>query len=264
MKQTKLNIALVQVDLTWMNTDANLLHIQKVIMDQYELSKLNSTHIDIWVLPEMFTTGFTMDVLSINENDTVVVLEWMKQLACGTNSLVMGSVAVKENNKYINRLYAVTQLGVASTYDKIKTFTLSGESALYEKGQFSDVFIYKGWRIKTLICYDLRFPALSSNPDIYDLLIYVANWPKPRIFHWTTLLQARSIENQSYVIGVNRVGLDPLNNTYSGSSSAFDPMGQLIVSTEPNLEQVKIAQLSNHRLNSVRNELPFIKDIGPN
>lgn len=264
MKQSTLNVAIVQVDITWMNTKANLLHIQKLIMDYHELSMSTNTPVDIWVLPEMFTTGFTMDVLALNEQDTIMVVDWMKQLAKWTNSLVIGSVAVKEGDKYINRLFACTQWEVASIYDKIKTYTPSGESALYERGHLSNVFIYKGWRLKTLICYDLRFPALSSNPDVYDLLIYVASWPNPRISHWTTLLQARSIENQAYVVGVNRVGVDPLKNTYSGSSVAFDPMGQLVISTELNVEQIKIAQMSIDRLNSVRNEFPFIKDISPN
>jgi len=261
MKQSILNVAIVQVDLTWMNTRANLLHIQKLVMKHHESTMSKNTPVDIWVLPEMFTTGFTMDVFALNEQDTILVVEWMKQLANFTNSLVIGSVAVKEGEKYINRLFACTQWGIASTYDKIKTYTPSGESALYERGHLNNIFIYKGWRLKTLICYDLRFPALSSNPDVYDLLIYVASWPMPRISHWITLLQARSIENQAYVIGVNRVGVDPLNNKYCGSSAAFDPMGQLVVSTELNVEQVKIAPLSIDRLNSVRDEFPFIKDI---
>lgn len=260
MTKSFLNIALVQSDLSWMDVTSNLNHIESIVMSSLATNYKNQVEVDVWVLPEMFSTGFTMDVSGLDQKDTDVVISWMQSLAQSTNALITGSIAVKDNNGYWNRSYAVSADGVLSMYDKVQTFSLSGESDVYNHGDHTNVFTYKGWRIKPLICYDLRFPRLSSNPDLYDVLIYVANWPNTRITHWNKLLEARSIENQAYVIGVNRVGTDPNGFLYNGNSAAYGPMGTLIVEAQSSVEQIVVSNLSYDNLIAIRKQLPFIYD----
>ncbi len=209
-----LKITIIQSELVWENSAQN----RQVFLEKI---KSISEVVDLIILPEMFTTGFTMNPEKVAETMDGETIHWLKYLAKEKNTAITGSLIIKEGNKYYNRLVFVHPTGEIKTYDKRHTFTLAGEDKIYTAGNKKLIVAYKGWKICPMICYDLRFPVWSRNTDDYNLLIYVANWPKPRITAWSTLLKARAIENMSYVVGVNRIGADDNGHEYSGNSAAM-------------------------------------------
>ncbi len=248
-----LKIALIQSDLVWENPKQNFENFSKKI-DRI------SEDVDLIILPEMFTTGFTMNAKDVAETMDGETVKWMQSKALSTNAAIVGSFVVLEANNYYNRLLFVESSGTNRYYDKRHTFTLVGEDKIYTAGAKKLIIDYKGWKICPLICYDLRFPVWARNTENYDVLLYVANWPKPRIPAWDALLKARAIENMSYCIGVNRVGIDGVNSEYSGHSAVYDVLGNLITSIESEKEQTQIATLERKHIETYRNKLKFLDD----
>ena len=202
-----LTVALVQTDLVWENPQANRKHIEQMV---------SSVTADLFVLPEMLTTGFTMNASHVAESMNGESILWLKSIAKEKQAAFIGSLVIEENNNFYNRLVCVEPSGEILHYDKRHTFTLAGEHKVYTAGNEKVIFNYKGWKICPLVCYDLRFPVWARNVEDYDVLIYVANWPMIRVAAWDALLKARAIENMAFCIGVNRVGLD--GNDYESKS----------------------------------------------
>lgn len=220
-----LSLTLIQSALHWENAVANLAMFEEKIWQIKEAT-------DLIVLPEMFTTGFTMNA-SLAEPMNLTTFKWMKQQAAQTGAVITGSYIVKEKEQYFNRLIWMRPDGTFEVYDKRHLFRMAEEHQTYSAGTNKIFPTLKGWRICPLICYDLRFPVWSRNTTkgqalAYDCLMYVANWPQARSHAWNTLLQARAIENLSYVIGVNRVGADGKNIAYSGNSAVISPKGEVL------------------------------------
>lgn len=251
--QNQLKIALIQSDLVWENPEQNRINF---------LDKINSISktVDVIILPEMFTTGFTMNASKIAEPMNGKTVLWMQDIAKKTNAALVGSLVISEEKNYYNRLLFVEPSGNISKYDKHHTFTLVGENKTYTAGTEKVIINYKGWKISPLICYDLRFPVWARNVSNYDVLLYVANWPKPRISAWDTLLKARAIENMSYCIGVNRVGIDGVKSEYSGHSACYDVLGDLQTSLKPNEEKTVVVTLEKRHIEAYRNKLKFLDD----
>jgi len=253
MKDGTLNIAVIQANLVWENPVVNRkLFTQKI--------KRLSQNTDLVILPELFTTGFTMHV-DLAETITGKTVVWMQNLTQQHQIAIVGSIIIKENNNFYNRLLFVHPNGEIEHYNKCHLFTLSGEDKVFTPGNKLLVVEYKGWKICPLICYDLRFPTWSNNIHKYDLLLYVASWPKKRINAWDTLLKARAIENMSYTIGVNRVGQDGNGFEYSGNSVVLDTLGNIIADFKPNTEGVQIVALEKQKQDNLRASLGFLKDI---
>ena len=247
----KLNIAILQTHLIWENPQRN-----KDSFDE-KIKNLNS-ETNVLVLPEMFTTGFTMNPKNIAETMQGETVKWMKDVAGQNDLAITGSIVIEENNNFYNRLLFVHPNGKINYYDKRHAFTLVGEDKVYKTGSSKVIVEYKGWKICPLICYDLRFPVWSRNVENYDLLIYVANWPKPRIQAWDTLLSARAIENMCYTIGVNRIGLDEMGNEYSGHSAIYDVLGNQIVYSDK--EEIIYSSLEKREIIKYREKLNFLDD----
>lgn len=251
--QEQLKIAIVQSDLVWESPDQNRLNFAD------KIEQINQP-VDVIVLPEMFTSGFTMNPEHVFETMDGTTISWMKEIAQKTNSAICGSLVVSENSNYYNRFVFVTPTGDLEYYDKRHTFTLAGEHKVYKAGSKRLIMNYKGWKILPLVCYDLRFPVWARNTDDYDVLMYVANWPKPRVNAWDALLKARAIENMSYCIGVNRVGFDVNNHEYVGHSAVYDGLGECITDIEHSTEQTEIATLNKNHLETIRQKLKFLDD----
>lgn len=251
--QKELKIALIQADLVWENPKQNRINFTKKIDGISEA-------IDLVILPEMFTTGFTMNAAEVAETMEGETILWMKDLALKKDTAIMGSVVITEENKFYNRLIFIETSGKVKCYDKRHTFTLVGEDKIYTAGKEKVIINYKGWKICPLICYDLRFPVWARNTENYDVLTYVANWPKPRVLAWDALLKARSIENMCYTIGVNRVGVDGVSSTYSGHSAVYDVLGNVLTSFVPNKEHIEIVTLEKRHIEAYRNKLKFLND----
>lgn len=251
--QSTLTLALVQSDCVWENPSANRAHLT------HFLSK-TPAHVDAVLLPEMFATGFSMSPVTVAETMDGPTITWMQQWAADQNCALAGSLAIADKGQYYNRFLWVTPTGEIYSYDKRHGFSLAGEDKIYKAGTDSAVFNYKGWRICPRICYDLRFPVWSRNTEDYDLLLYVANWPAPRIAAWDTLLQARAIENMSYCVGVNRVGIDPKGNTYPGHTAAYTALGEAISDDLQSNEGLVTAVLDRDSLQSIRKQLRFLAD----
>jgi omega-amidase len=248
-----LNIALIQANLLWENTQGNLNYFDKKI-------ERISSDIDVVILPEMFPTGFSMNPTSLFETMDGVSISWMKETAIKKQLAVVGSLIIKERDTYYNRLIFVHPNGEIHTYDKRHLFTYGGEDKVYSSGNERMTLEYKGWKICPMICYDLRFPVWSRNSDEYDILIFIANWPKPRISAWDTLLKARAIENMCYTIGVNRVGVDGNNLEYIGHSQAIDMLGEEMIHIDNENETVFEVHLDKNKLNESRNRFGFLND----
>ncbi|TBM98989.1 amidohydrolase [Hyunsoonleella flava] len=248
-----LKIALVQTDLVWENPEQNRLNFGEKIKSIKE-------EVDIIILPEMFTSGFTMNAKSVAETMDGVTVSWLKDMAKTVQSAVAGSVVISEDGSYFNRFLFVEPSGKLSYYDKRHTFTLAGEHKVYTAGKSKLILDYEGWRICPLVCYDLRFPVWARNTENYDILLYVANWPVPRIDAWDALLKARAIENMSYSIGVNRIGVDGANIGYCGSSACYDVLGKKISEIPMNKEVIEIVNLSKNHIRKYRNALKFLED----
>jgi predicted amidohydrolase len=252
-----LRITFIQFDQSWENIEANVSKVS-YFMDSIE-------DCDLIVLPEMFHTSFSMNVALAQEwidNPILAKLcAWSKQ----KQAAIYTSMMVKENGCFFNRGVFVQPNGDVSTYDKRKAFGLGGEDRVFTSGNQETIVEYLAWKFNLQICYDLRFPELIRNRldenglPAYDVLLYVANWPQKRVTHWSTLLQARAIENQCYAIGVNRVGTDAIDLYYSGSSAAYDGLGQTIVAMNDQ-EGLTSFTLKENDLIDLRRSLPFLKD----
>jgi predicted amidohydrolase len=251
--QNELKIGLVQSDLVWENPEQNRINFTKKIDAITE-------EVDLFILPEMFTSGFTMNANKVAETMQGETVMWMKNLAAKKHAAIVGSSVIKEYDRFYNRLLFVEPSGNVSTYNKRHTFTLVGEDKTYTAGTEKLLVHYKGWKISPLICYDLRFPVWSRNVDDYDVLIYVANWPKPRVLAWDALLKARAIENMCYCIGVNRVGIDGVNSEYSGHSAVYDVLGHRLTDFKSGKEQIQIVTLEKRHIQAYRNKLKFLDD----
>ncbi|WP_299114718.1 amidohydrolase [uncultured Winogradskyella sp.] len=250
--KNELIVAIIQTDLVWENPKANRDNIE------HKVSTIKD--VDLIVLPEMFSSGFTMNASLVSETMNDETISWLKRLAKEKNAAFVGSLVILENHNYYNRLVFVEPSGKITQYNKRHTFTLAGEHNVYTAGNEKVILNYKGWSICPLICYDLRFPVWARNTEDYDVLLYVANWPKVRIDAWDTLLKARAIENMSYCIGVNRVGLDGNNYEYSGHSAAYNTLGHRIDTIPKNKESIEIVTLEKVHINKYRGKLGFLKD----
>lgn len=251
--KNELHVVGIQADLVWGNPSENLKYFEDKITDL-------PTTTDLVVLPEMFTTGFTMHPNNVAESMNGSSITWMKRLAQKFDFAIIGSLVIKEDNKFYNRLVFVHPSGKIDTYDKRHSFTLAGEHKVYTSGKEILTIDYKGWKIRPLICYDLRFPVWARNTENYDLLIYMANWPITRIKAWDTLLKARAIENMSYTIGVNRTGFDANNYQYSGGSIIVDFLGEELSSLAENKIGTTSAILKKENQDKVREKLGFLSD----
>lgn len=250
---TDLKITLLQSTIEWQNPAANLQHYA-ALMAQIDGPT------DLIILPEMFTTGFTMDPYANAEGMDGPTMRWLAERAADRNAVITGSLVIEDAGKYYNRLIWMQPDGAYQTYDKRHRFAMAGEHEHYEAGTERLVVEYKGWRICPLICYDLRFPVWSRNDDAYDLLIYTANWPEKRAYDWLTLLRARAIENQCYVAAVNRVGTDANGHAYNGDSCVIDPGWRQMLWHTEKVEAVHTEVLSVSHLLEVRKTLPFLTD----
>lgn len=247
-----LKITIIQSKLHWEDAEANLeMFSEKIsaIEDETELI----------ILPEMFSTGFSMNAKKLAEPADGRTFQWMVSEAQKHQTAITGSVIIKENNKFYNRLFFVLPDGNYHKYDKKHTFTYAKENEAYSEGTERLVLNYKGWKICPLICYDLRFPVWARNTDNYDVLIYVANWPKARTVAWETLLRARAIENMTYCIGVNRVGFDGQNHEYIGHSAIYDTLGKQISSSAFD-EFTETVILEKEHIMKNREQFQFLND----
>jgi len=249
-----LNIAAIQTQLYWEDRESNLNHLQKM------MKNLEDETLDLVILPEMFTSGFTMNAAKCAEKEEGVTLDWMRKQAVLLESAITGSIIIEEDNQYYNRLYFVWPDGKYASYDKRHTFSYAGEDQVFSRGHKRLIVDYKGWKICPLICYDLRFPVWSRNTEEFDLLIYVANWPESRTQAWDTLLSARAIENLCYTIGVNRIGQDGNGISYVGHSSAYDPQGQTTAHLQDGVEGILKGTLEKKHLEKIRNRYRFLDD----
>jgi len=251
--QDQLKVALIQSDLVWENPELNRLNFTEKI-SQIKME------VDVILLPEMFTSGFTMTPKNVFETMEGETILWMRNIAIKTNAAIGGSLVIKDDEKYYNRFVFVKPDGSIETYNKRHTFTLAGEDKKYNAGVTRVIIDYKGWRICPLVCYDLRFPVWARNTHNYDVVCYVANWPKPRIAAWDALLKARAIENMSYCIGVNRVGVDKNGHEYSGHSAGYDGLGDELSELKDGEEGTTILRLSKKHLQTIREKLMFLND----
>ncbi len=264
--KSELGITIVQSNLHWESVSNNL----KMFDEKISFIKKEET--DVIVLPEMFTSGFTMKAEKCFETMNGQAMEWMKEKAEQTNAAICGSLIIKENEQFFNRLIWMQPDGKMFFYNKKHLFRLSDENQVYQGGQVKLVVDYLGWKIKLLVCYDLRFPVWcrqnyfaknekreSEFLGEFDAMIVVANWPSKRELAWKTLLQARSIENQCYVVGVNRVGDDGNKIAHSGNSSVIASLGDIIF-RQADEEKIFTATLSKDELIAGRRTYQFWKD----
>lgn len=253
-----MRITLIQPDLHWHDSVANRAGLEERIFNLPEPT-------DLIVLPEMFTTGFTMDARAVAEPPKLTTFRWLKQMAAQTDAVVTGSYVVQENGQYYNRLIWMQPDGQFDQYDKRHLFRMADEDKVYAAGTRRIIKEWRGWRICPLICYDLRFPVWSRNRDgvtgepAYDLLLYVANWPAARRNAWNVLLPARAIENLCYVAGVNRVGTDGNAHPYTGDSAIIDPKGNVLF-RQADTEIVHQQTLSLDELRTFRERFPAYLD----
>ena len=270
-----LTITLIQADLAWEDKETNLRRLEEKIDSIGEKTELV-------VLPEMFSTGFSMQPKALAESMTGPSVAWMKRIAARKRIILTGSLIIEENGHYYNRLIWMLPNGAYGYYDKRHRFAYAGENEQYTAGNKRLVASVNGWKVNLLVCYDLRFPVwsrqqqpaprtdvLSPGPSEtqgpgpeYDILLYVANWPERRSHAWKTLLQARAIENQAYTIGLNRVGNDGNNIYHSGDSMIVSPLGEVLWQGEKE-ESVFTYTLFKEKLEEIRSRFPFWRDADP-
>ncbi len=253
---SSLTISLVQSHLHWEDRRANLAMFEEKIMGIKERT-------EIVVLPEMFSTGFSMKPRILAEKMDGTTVAWMKKIATAKKIILTGSVIIEENGQYFNRLLWILPNGNAGYYDKRHRFAFAGEDKEYTPGNKRMIASVKGWRINLQVCYDLRFPVWARQqtrevPE-YDVLLYVANWPERRSHAWRTLLMARAIENQCYVVGVNRVGKDGNDIPHNGDSMVVDALGAVLYH-QPGVEDIHTLTIQKEPLDEVRSKFPFLKD----
>ena len=243
-----LRVSYVQADLVWEDPIANCAQLEESIQDLQGLT-------DVIILPEMFSTGFSMSAVGA-EMASGPTVQWMKLQASRLQVLLIGSLKIKESGQYYNRLLAVHPSGQIDLYDKRHLFRMGNEEAFYTAGNLSCLISYKSWSIAPFICYDLRFPVWSRNVQLkYDLAIYVANWPAARTHAWSSLLRARAIENLAYVVGVNRVGVDGNQLAYAGASSIVSFKGEDLLPLTSNVS-IQTQTLSFQALKDFREKFP--------
>jgi predicted amidohydrolase len=256
-----LTITTIQTDLKWEDKTANL----RILEDKI-LSIPGNT--ELVILPEMFSTGFSMQPATLAERMDGPTLAWMTSVAARKRVILTGSVIIEEEGHYFNRLIWMLPSGEYGYYDKRHRFAYAGENEEYTAGNRRLITSVKGWKILPLVCYDLRFPVWSrqtpapepdASPLEYDILLYVANWPQRRILAWKTLLRARAIENQTYVVGLNRVGNDGNNIYHSGDSMIIDPLGEILYQ-EAEKEDIFTITLQKETLTDIRQRFPFWRD----
>ncbi|MEO6550820.1 MAG: nitrilase family protein [Ferruginibacter sp.] len=272
---SSLTISIIQTTLEWENKAANLQALEQ---------KINSIggKTELIILPEMFSTGFSMQAPALAETMEGETVQWMKNISARNKIVLTGSIIIKENEQYYNRLIWMLPNGQFGTYDKRHLFAYAEEDKFYTPGNKRLIASVKGWKLNMQVCYDLRFPVWARNqvnqtagetnvgsgpsyetsavavPE-YDILVYVANWPERRSHAWKTLLCARAIENQCFVIGVNRVGRDGNNIGYSGNSLVIDPLGEVLYHVADE-EDVFTITLEKEHLEEIRSKFPFWKD----
>lgn len=259
---SNLTISLIQTNLNWEDKAANLQMLENKIDAMQDKT-------EIIILPEMFSTGFSMRAKELSENMEGPTVEWMKKISAEKKVILTGSIIIEEGGQYFNRLIWMLPNGQFGQYDKRHCFSLAGEDKYYTPGDKRLIASVKGWKVNLCICYDLRFPVWSRQtitPDStapeFDLLIYVANWPDRRLQAWRTLLPARAIENQCYVAGVNRIGNDGNDIPHSGFSMVVDPLGD-VQQMEPGQEGILTITLNRNTLEQTRQQIPFWKDADP-
>lgn len=248
----EITISGIQFDIVWENKNANINKLELLLQDIPD-------NTDIVILPEMFTTGFSMNTKLLAESMDGFTVNWMLEKASMLNKVISGSIIIKENDIYRNRFLWVEPNGNIQYYDKKHSFGLGNEDKFYTNGNKRIIIEYKGWKIFPSICYDLRFPKWLKNTLGYDILLNVASWPKVRAAHWNTFLKSRAIENQSYAIGINRVGIDGNNINYSGDSAIIDFDGN-ILNYIGNTQGIITTTLSKSKLDNYRKSFPFLKD----
>lgn len=249
-----LKITLIQTHLFWEDKGANLALLEQKILNLEEPT-------EVVILPEMFTTGFSMQPTLHAETMEGPSVQWMRRIAKAQKIILTGSLIIEENEHYYNRLIWMLPNGEFGYYDKRHLFAFGGEDQHYTAGNKRLIASVKGWKINLQICYDLRFPtwARQAAPNEYDVLMYVANWPEKRSHAWKTLLVARAIENQAFVVGVNRVGLDGKNIAHSGNSMVVGPLGEVLYHSADQ-ESVFQITLQRDELEQARTQFPFWKD----
>lgn len=248
-----IRLSIVQSHLHWENPAANRSAFDHII-------KKLAPDTDLIVLPEMFTTGFTMNAAPLAETMKGPTVAWLQAHARAYNIAITGSIIVKEDGNFYNRLVFAHPDGQLQWYDKRHCFTLAGEHEVYTPGQSHTIINYRGFTFCMLVCYDLRFPVWARNSFDYDALIYVANWPKARVGAWDALLKARAIENMAYCIGVNRVGLDGNGYEYTGHSGCYDVLGHLQSIAQFEAEFTQTVLLSKAHIRETREKLKFLDD----
>ena len=251
-----LSFSIIQTNLFWEDKGANLTHLEQKIMGIESFT-------EIIVLPEMFSTGFSMQPEIHAETMDGPTIDWMRRLSEAKKAIITGSLIIKEEDKFYNRLIWMLPNGELGYYDKRHLFAFAGEDQHYTAGNKRLIASVKGWKINLQICYDLRFPVWArqtkGTESEYDVLLYIANWPEKRNHAWKTLLTARAIENQCVTIGVNRVGLDGNNNAHSGDSLIVGPLGEVLYHCAYK-EDVFTITLQKEEITNARSQFPFWKD----
>ena len=258
--KNSLKTAIIQSDLVWENSKQNRINFSHKI-------DAISSDVDLIVLQEMFSTGYTLNACAVAETMTGDTVKWMLEKAKKKEALLIGSIIIEElssdktNNKnYFNRLIIAFPNGKIQYYDKRHLFSYAQEHKVFTSGKNRTIITYKSWKLLPLICYDLRFPVWARNTNDFDAIIYIANWPNTRISAWDTLLKARAIENLCYVIGVNRLGKDQNNLEYIGHSAIIDAMGKTVLEFDENQEAIKTFVLDKKHITDSRNKFGFLKD----
>lgn len=248
-----MKVTLIQPDIVWENKLRNLERMGEII-------SAIPAGTDIVILPEMFSTGFSMNPSELAESPHSVTFDWMYDIAAKFNFGICGSYIVRENSNFYNRWILVSPDGKAWKYDKRHLFVISGEEALFTRGEERVVFEFRGMRICPNVCYDLRFPVWSRNRNDYDLLINSSNWPESRRDVWITLLKARAIENQCFVAGVNRIGKDGNGIKYCGDSAILGPKGEIIAEGIHDEQCLISGDISTDELSDFRKKFPVLDD----
>jgi len=256
-----LKIAGVQTHQFWEDKAKNLAHFDELLI------KSNLSEVDVLVFPEMFHTGFSMNASSLYEEmDNSIGIDWLKQKSNQYDCLTIASLIIMENEKYFNRMVAVYPNGTIEHYDKRCLFSFAGEDKVFSAGENEKIIQYKGWNILLQVCFDLRFPENARNEIVkndtakYDFVIYVANWPKKRILHWEKLLPARAIENQVYVLGINRVGMDGNQHEYNGKSCLYSPTGDTLAELQDSQEGILYGTIDKESIQNIREKMNFLAD----
>ncbi len=251
-EQESIKVSLIQSHLAWEQPKANLEQFSRKLEQLYGIT-------DVVVLPEMFTTGFSMEAEKLASS--IEIIDFLMKHAKKGKFAIYGSVMFNDDGSYVNRGFFVKPNRSYEYYDKKHSFTLAGEHKVYKKGNQQVITEYLGWKFNLQICYDLRFPVFARNTQDYDVLLYVANWPVPRVNAWDTLLKARAIENMCYSIGVNRTGIDGNGMEYNGHSQAYNVLGEELIEDHPwENQNIKTVQLNKTHINNLRKKLGFLRD----